>query len=62
MSASADELSEEVSRLQRGDELEVIGSREGFLNVRTPAGDMGWIRRGTVSGKPPAGTLKKSAE
>ncbi|TME79831.1 MAG: SH3 domain-containing protein [Chloroflexi bacterium] len=59
MTASADELSEEVARLQRGDELEVIGSEEGFLNVRTPAGDVGWIRRGTVSGNPPAGTARK---
>jgi len=59
MTAGADELSEEVARLQRGDELEVIGSEEGFLNVRTQAGDVGWIRRGTVSGNPPAGTARK---
>jgi SH3-like domain-containing protein len=53
MTSGADELSDEVARLQRGDELEVIGSEEGFLNVRTKAGEVGWIRRGTVSGNPP---------
>jgi SH3-like domain-containing protein len=62
MSTRPDELSQEVARLQRGDELEVLGSQEGYLNVRTPVGEAGWIRRGTVSGKAPTVTTKKQPD
>jgi hypothetical protein len=43
-----------VARLERGDEIEIIGSQEGYLNVRTPSGLTGWIPRGTVTGTPPS--------
>jgi hypothetical protein len=59
MTAGPEELADEVARLQRGDELEVLESKEGYLNVRTGAGDVGWIRRGTVSGKAPTGRSPK---
>jgi hypothetical protein len=42
--------STELGRLDRGDEVEILGSRDGFLNVRTPAGVEGWILRHTTVG------------
>ena len=35
----------ELGRLDRGDEVEVIGSYEGFLQVQAPDGLTGWIPR-----------------
>jgi hypothetical protein len=40
----------ELGRLERGDEVEIIESYEGFLWVRTPDGITGWIQRHTVIG------------
>lgn len=42
--------SREPGRLDRGDEVEVIGSFEGFLQVVTPNGVTGWIARHTILG------------
>ena len=47
--------STELGRLDRGDEVEILGSHEGFLQVRTPAGLTGWIPRHTITGSPIAG-------
>ena len=44
--------STELGRLDRGDEVEILGSHEGFLQVRTPAGLTGWIPRQTITGSP----------
>ena len=30
-------------RLDRGDEIEIIGQDGGFIQVRTPTGEIGWI-------------------
>ena len=35
----------ELGRLDRGDEVEVVGSHEGFLQVVAPDGLTGWIPR-----------------
>jgi len=48
--------STELGRLDRGDEVEILGSHEGFLQVRTPAGLTGWIPRHTITGSPIGGT------
>jgi hypothetical protein len=40
----------EIGRLDRGDEVEVIGERDGFLNVRTSAGLEGWVPRVVIVG------------
>jgi hypothetical protein len=48
MVAMPDEI-RSIARLQRGDEIEIIGSHESHLNVRTPNGVTGWIPRGSVS-------------
>jgi hypothetical protein len=50
---SAPDEARMVARLERGDEIEIIGSLEGHLNVRTPSGLTGWIPRGTVTGVRP---------
>jgi Bacterial SH3 domain len=42
--------SRELGRLDRGDEVEVIGSWEGFLQVQAPDGLTGWIPRHTIVG------------
>ena len=42
--------STELGRLDRGDEVEILESHEGFLRVRTPDGVTGWIQRQTVVG------------
>jgi hypothetical protein len=44
--------STELGRLDRGDEVEILGSHEGFLQVRTLAGLTGWIPRHTITGSP----------
>ena len=40
----------ELGRLERGDEVEILESYEGFLRVQTPDGITGWIQRHTVVG------------
>jgi hypothetical protein len=45
-----DVSSRELGRLDRGDEVEVLGSYEGFLQVKTPEGLTGWIPRHTILG------------
>jgi hypothetical protein len=45
-----DHMSVEIGRLDRGDEVEVIGDREGYLKVRTPTGLEGWIPRMVLVG------------
>jgi hypothetical protein len=40
----------ELARLDRGDEVEILDSHEGFLRIRTPEGVTGWIHRHTVVG------------
>jgi SH3-like domain-containing protein len=42
--------SAEVGRLDRGDEVEVIGEDAGALRVRTASGSEGWIPRFTIVG------------
>ena len=42
----------ELGRLDRGDEVEILESHEGFLRVRTPDEITGWILRHTVVGAP----------
>jgi hypothetical protein len=42
--------SREVGRLDRGDEVDVIGEHEGFLKVRTPSGLEGWVPRVVIIG------------
>jgi hypothetical protein len=47
--AEPDDLrSAELGRLDRGDEIEIVGSFEGFLNVRVPDGTTGWIHRAAI--------------
>jgi hypothetical protein len=51
LSAGPDDLrSAEVGRLDRGDEVEVIGEHDGFLHVRTPTGLEGWVPRVVIVG------------
>ena len=38
----------ELGRLDRGDEVEILESHEGFLRVRTPDDIDGWILRHTI--------------
>jgi hypothetical protein len=45
-----DHESIEIGRLDRGDEVEVIGDREGYLKVRTPTGLEGWVPRMVLVG------------
>ncbi len=42
----------ELGRLDRGDEVEIVDSYEGFLQVRTPDDIVGWILRHTIVGAP----------
>jgi hypothetical protein len=44
--------SDELGRLDRGDEVEILGSHEAFLQVRTPDNVTGWILRHTIIGAP----------
>jgi len=49
LSSEADDVrSIEIGRLDRGDEVEIVDSFEGFLYVRRPDGALGWIRRATI--------------
>ena len=53
ISSEPDEVrSSELGRLERGDEVEILGSHEGFLQVRTPDDITGWIQRHTILGAP----------
>ena len=53
ISSKPDELrSEELGRLDRGDEVEILDSFEGFLQIRTPDGTVGWIQRHVTVGAP----------
>ena len=46
LSSLPDDLrSAELGRLDRGDEVELVDSHEGYLLVRTPAGVTGWVHR-----------------
>src|SRR5690349_20106831 len=38
----------ERGRLERGDEVEIVDSYEGYLEIRTPDGITGWILRHTI--------------
>jgi hypothetical protein len=38
-----DFVSREIIRLDRGDEIEIVGQQGSFLQVRTPSGEVGWI-------------------
>jgi len=40
----------ERGRLERGDEVEILDSYEGYLEIRTPDGISGWILRHTIVG------------
>jgi len=40
----------ERGRLERGDEVEILDSYEGYLEIRTPDGITGWILRHTIVG------------
>jgi hypothetical protein len=62
MVAAPYEVRPMLARLERGNEIEIIGSHEGYLNVRTPEGLTGWIQRGTVSNvRPKAPTPRPPA-
>jgi hypothetical protein len=51
LSDGPDDLrSQEIMRLDRGDEIEIIGQEESYLQVRTPTGAVGWIRGDTIIG------------
>jgi hypothetical protein len=51
VSDAPDDLrSRELFRLDRGDEVEILGQDSGFLQVRTPTGIVGWIRSASVIG------------
>jgi hypothetical protein len=44
LSDAPDDLrSGEIMRLDRGDEVEILGQDGNFLRVRTPTGEVGWI-------------------
>jgi hypothetical protein len=42
--------SSEICRLDRGDEVEIVGEHEGFLRIRTPTGIEGWVQRMVIIG------------
>ena len=42
--------SSEICRLDRGDEIEIIGEHEGYLRIRTPTGIEGWVQRMVIVG------------
>ena len=44
MSDGPDDLrSREIMRLDRGDEIEILGQEGNYLQVRVPTGEVGWI-------------------
>jgi hypothetical protein len=45
-----DSSSMEVSRLDRGDEVEITGEHEGYLHIVTPDGVDGWVQRVVIVG------------
>jgi hypothetical protein len=50
VSSVPDELAgEEVGRLDRGDEVEILREESGYFLVRAPDGTEGWIHRTTVA-------------
>jgi hypothetical protein len=48
--APNDHTSVEIGRLDRGDEVEIVGDSEGYLKVRTPTGLEGWVPRMVLVG------------
>ncbi|HSL34867.1 MAG TPA: hypothetical protein VK871_14540, partial [Candidatus Limnocylindrales bacterium] len=51
VSDQPDEIrSREVGRVDRGDEVEIIGEAEGFLRIVTPWGLEGWVPRVVIVG------------
>lgn len=45
-----DVRSSEIMRLDRGDEIEIVGQEGTFIQVRTPTGEIGWIPSVTIIG------------
>jgi hypothetical protein len=43
-----DFVSAEIMRLDRGDEIEIVGQVASFLQVRTPTGEIGWVPSDSV--------------
>jgi SH3-like domain-containing protein len=57
VSAGPDDLrTPQVDRIDRGDEVELIGEAEGYLRVRTPNGVEGWVPRVVFLNPPTAAT------
>jgi hypothetical protein len=51
LSDGPDDLrSREIGRLDRGDEVEVLGEQDGMLHVRTATGLTGWVPRVVIVG------------
>jgi hypothetical protein len=51
LSDAPDDLrSTELMRLDRGDEIEIVGQELSFLQVRTPTGEIGWIPSVSIIG------------
>ncbi len=55
MSSIPDEImGDEVARLDRGDEVELIRSSGSYWLVRTPYGEEGWVHQMTLESGPPS--------
>jgi len=53
VSAGPDDVrTAELGRVDRGDEIELIGEDAGYLQVRTPTGLEGWVPRVVILGAP----------
>jgi hypothetical protein len=53
ISAGPDDIrTAELGRLDRGDEIELIGEEAGYLQIRTPDGIEGWVPRVVFLGAP----------
>jgi hypothetical protein len=51
LSSAPDDLrSTELGRLDRGDEVELVDSLEGYLLIRTPTGITGWVQQNALTG------------
>ena len=51
LSDGVDDLrSKEIMRLDRGDEIEILGQEGSYLQVRTPSGAVGWIPSVSIIG------------
>jgi uncharacterized membrane protein YgcG len=51
LSDAPDDLrSKEIMRLDRGDEIEIVGQEGSFIQVRTPTGAIGWIPSVSIIG------------